>query len=193
MWDWDKDHDSSFSSFSSGITHFSPAHLLQLSSLVLLLYYLILHFLHSTVRDSPANPSRQYLILCYKWDWWASGIPVNYITAEVGEGKAPQNVHHREVQCNSIQTSTEHFLSSVQGIGNHIEHPRNKKCIFGIKKTDKMRLKGLKTTENNRNSRKTLLCFSLNNDVIIKHTRTDCCVQKIKVDMNFPIYTIFSK
>lgn len=69
----DKDPDSTFSSLSSGITHLSPAHLLKLSLLGILLCYLIVHFLRYTGRDSPVNPSYQYTILCYKWDWRASG------------------------------------------------------------------------------------------------------------------------
>ena len=76
------------------------------------------------------------MILCYKWDWWASGMFVAYIIAKARGGKAPQNGYHKEVQCDWIQMSTEHFLSSVQGgIGNHIaEHPRNRTCICGTEK-----------------------------------------------------------
>lgn len=111
----DKDPDSTFSSFSSGITHFSPAHLLKLSLLGILLCYLIVHFLNYTGRDSPVNPA----------------ISIRFYatngTGGLREGKVPHNGYHKEVQCNWIQTSTEHFLSSVEeGISNHIaEHPRN--------------------------------------------------------------------
>lgn len=104
------------------------------------------------------------------------------------------NTTRKLVQFNCIQMSTEHFLSSVQeGIGNHIEHPRNEKCICGIEnrwnKAESISNKSF--SENNRNSRKTARFFP--NDLIKSSNLLNivCCVQKTKVDMNFSIYTIF--
>lgn len=191
-----KKHDRFFSFFSRRI-HFSLAHLLRLSLQVLLLYYLILLFFSSMIRDNPIKLSYQYLILCYRWDWWASGLFDGYIIT--GDGiRVPQNGCHKEGKCNLTEFKCLLSLSSAQSTKllvttqQSIQERRNAFVEVQNRWNNAESILNKRFSENCKNSRKSLpYWLSLNNDTTNSWNllKIFCCVQNTKVDINSPITT----